>query len=805
MVAAGRIARLSLLLLIIVSSERQAVPWREKNAFRVAASLPAKLIDSIMAQGNWNILFQEGPFSEFQRQVAIANHFALRGDKKQAEFYFQKAETALDIAYGLLRGRFSWPRSYRELKAADLPWGENRDTFQDHVLCRLQLHVETGLRDHAAGKLNFENLQRVLEESEKQLSTSIERRDTDLASLLRIIQDAIVIRNLKGTHTTLLAEKFAAASDGIAPSLRNYWSRRLHLFRIFENLYHGNLGRALWLTDYLGEKQNDQGDPISLSQLYIRLSAYSKAEKVLKQAVESQEFRQQDTYGDHLQASETLQNMYTWIGRTADAEATGLATLQILTGLRESGTIPRDESLALRQAISDQELRQKIYAYAFHKSCPAPSAFSGDAEMPGDWRIKERIFFENCGMPRDPGAWKNLLAIAGLSSEALAVAEYHVRTDKAVPRGKPREAANDNLDIRAYLRESTQLERLIQSGDKKKSADALIRYLRAKSRFSSEMLIFEWGFSPPDLIQATLKILPKTLNDNKAAALFADLHREYALRTLRGKPLQLFSPGDAVILSDFLSRAVLGTVSPPREINLSPIAGKHLVFSDESVTIQYSPGTKEGKLNVAWFEDKASLAKPGQMSGVLYGSALWEISPSKGDGFEYPPLFTYCANCAVTAGTPERLIMNAQNGTLKTDLADNFSLAPDIHKASECAPAVPAMEDTLYFQPAFDDQDYMPCDLRISKLMLDFDNPEELKAASYLLFSMGWRRDLSVVMLPRAMTAQARSAYLFDFFQRINRRSIKSREAFKEAKSRAEKSFPEDVALRSVRYYESTR
>lgn len=794
------IVRLSLLLCLIVSPRNEAAPWREKNPFRVAASLPSKLIDSIMAQGNWNILFQEGPFSEFQRQIAIANHFALRADRKQAEFYFQKAETALDIAYGLMRGRFGWPRSYRELKATELPWGENRDTFQDYILCRLQLYIETGLGGHATGKLNFENLSRMRDESEKQLGTSIERKDGELSSLIRIIQEAVLIRNSRGLQA---ADKFAAESDKFTSSLKNYWSRRLHLFRIFENLYHGNLGRSLWLTDYLNEKQNDQRDAISLAQIYIRLSAYAKAEIVLKQAVESPDFRQPDTYGDHLQASDILQNLYTWIGRTAEAEATGMATLQMLTGLRESGTVPRDESLALRQAISDQELRQKIYAHTLNKSCPPLTAYSGDPEMPVEWRIKERIFFENCGMAHDSGAWNNLVSVPGINSDALAVAEYHGRAEKTIKGNALLNARPNEPGIRAYLREAVRLERTIRAGDRRKSADNLISYLRAQNRFSSEMLIFEWGFSAPDLTHATTRILPKTLDEKKALALFGELHREYALRMLRGKSLLFFSPEDAVILSGISSRAILGTADTSREVNLPLPGGKSLVFSDGTVTLGFEQATKDGKLSVFPREDAVPFSAPTGKDRILFGSAIWEVTPAPGSRLEYAPLFAYCTNCGSSPGVPARLIMNTRAESLKTDLADNFSLAPDIQKPQECAPPVPIIEDTLYFQPAIEELTYPPCDTRIDKLMLDYDGSEDLKMAAHLIFAMGWRKDLTMIFIPRSVTAQARSAYLFDYFQRVNRRQVKSREAFSEAKTRAEKSFPDDVALRSVRFYES--
>ena len=40
----GGIARLSLLLLLALSAKSSAAPWREKNVFKVATNLPARLI-----------------------------------------------------------------------------------------------------------------------------------------------------------------------------------------------------------------------------------------------------------------------------------------------------------------------------------------------------------------------------------------------------------------------------------------------------------------------------------------------------------------------------------------------------------------------------------------------------------------------------------------------------------------------------------------------------------------------------------------------------------------------------------------
>jgi hypothetical protein len=317
------------------------------------------------------------------------------------------------------------------------------------------------------------------------------------------------------------------------------------------------------------------------------------------------------------------------------------------------------------------------------------------------------------------------------------------------------------------------------------------------------MLIFEWGLNPPDPVRNILKILPGTLNEKKAHTLFSELHRDYALRLLRGKPLQFFSPEDAVILSGFSSRAILGTTNMTRETSAPPLGGKSLLYSDESVIIEYVPGGKEGKLSITWRDKTSASMRSAQKNAVLYGSALWEVAASPDARLEYAPLFAYCGNCAATAGIPERLIMNTRAEALKTDLADNFSLAPDIQKPQDCAPAVPVMEDTLYFQPTLEEISYPPCDMRIDKLMLESESLGDLKAAAYLIFAMGWRKDLTVVFVPRAVTAQARSAYLFDFFQRVNRRRVKGREAFAEAKTRAEKSFPDDVALRSVLFYES--
>ncbi|HMY11791.1 MAG TPA: hypothetical protein PKC74_09205, partial [Turneriella sp.] len=57
------------------------------------------------------------------------------------------------------------------------------------------------------------------------------------------------------------------------------------------------------------------------------------------------------------------------------------------------------------------------------------------------------------------------------------------------------------------------------------------------------------------------------------------------------------------------------------------------------------------------------------------------------------------------------------------------------------------------------------------------------------------------LLLPDEMNAAARTAFLFDFLQRRNRREVPARQAFNEARRRAEKSFPPGSGIEAVRIY----
>ena len=68
---------------------------------------------------------------------------------------------------------------------------------------------------------------------------------------------------------------------------------------------------------------------------------------------------------------------------------------------------------------------------------------------------------------------------------------------------------------------------------------------------------------------------------------------------------------------------------------------------------------------------------------------------------------------------------------------------------------------------------------------------------------MGWRKDLHTVVLPEALANAERVSFLYDLFQRTNRRQMRFSEAFSEAAARAEKSFPQGAPLHSLQVYGS--
>lgn len=796
------ITRLSLCFSLLFIASAHGVPWREKTAVKFATSLPDRIIDSIMAQGNWNLLFQEGPFAEFQRQIAVANHLALRGEKRPAEQYFSRAETALEIAYGSLRGRFGWPRSSADLNANDLQWGENRDTFQDYVLCRLQLYMESGLISHENGELRFTDFESVLAGYQKQLGVSIQKKDAELDVFARLIRDALSVRSARDLNSLVRADRFAAISDKIAHGGKAYWSHRINLFRIFENLHHGNLGRAQSLVGLQRKGGDGKHDSLYLARVLIRCSDFSAARAVAESALAAESNRGADNYADYLRYSEILQNLAIWLGDKVAAEKTAAATVSHLETLVKSDQIAREEIVDVRNATENQKLRAQKHAYLSRGECPSVSGDATDHEI--EWQVRERLFQENCGKVIDKPWWRALLASTETSAEIKILAAQRLTGEKA---------ANDFLEKSAKNEKSTSLmhfftarHRLQQALTRKTSnaiPELLVNYLRAANHLQADLVFLDWGIKPGDNLSVlALNKIAARISEKQAAAIFAELHRRHALEVLRGTPVGYFSPPDAAELMQRIAPPLLDTVPVFEKDAGSQLFARHdLWFADSRLRLHFD--ASKGRLSQ--FESAEALTSewqkaPADRDAVLFGNIPFFTGKNTWQA-RVAPLFFYCGQCSTDQKLPDRLVMPFITGTnssaIKAELADTFSAAPDPQSFAACSAGDIVFRDTLFMDAAGPDMQVLPCDLRAERLVAGAGIPARL------LLAMGWRKDLYTVILPEALTGAERVSFLYDLFQRTNRRQMRFTDAFSEAAARAEKSFPQGAPLQSLQVYGS--
>lgn len=779
------IARFSLCVMLALGVRAEAVPWREKGAIRFASSLPKRLIDSIMAQGNWNLLFQEGPFAEFQRQIAIANYFALRGESGDAEQYFKKAESALTIAYASLRGKYDWPRLPQGLVAKDLPWGENRETFQDFVLCSLQLYLESGLRAHESGKIDFEAIEPALANAERQLSASIRQKDADLFAFVSLLQDALKIRQARQLNALEKADRFAERSSLESGGGKNYWNRRAFLFRIFENIHHGNLGRARAMADDLYQRQGDQLDPLAAARIYVATAAYDEAEKICEEALRSNDQKLAENQINYIRHSVLLQNLRLLRRQFETAERTAKQTAEHLQAIFESGVTANEERVALRRSLRDQQLRSLMFAFLHDRRCPAANEFTDTLEMEPEWRVKARLFYENCGLRHDRLWWQAIVTTPGAGSEISAIAAYADR------RLTEKMAAGSDL-----LRLLLNHQQLIGARPKGPAAEnAVTAYLQLAPDYPADFLFLDWGIVAPEIADAELiALLPQKLESRQALKIFTALHRNYAARITRGAPLNLFVPPDAARLSRHNSGRALDQVRPEPSAPEAFRVQHSLRYGGDNVEIFYDRTT--GRLS------QNSSAAP---AVVNFGRLGVQVKFTAQRQY-LAPLYFWCENCRATSERPARLFVDRGADrawrTTFAEIADTFSLTLEYNSLDACGLETVPANDSLLLNGGTRTTMLQRCPWRSTNLVID-EGARTSPMAAQMLLTLGWRSDLSAITLPAAAPVPMRTALLYDFFQRKNRRGMPSTTAFQESYSRAEKSFSADSAFERIQFYES--
>lgn len=800
------IARLSLFVLCLATPALNAAPWRETNPLKSLTNLPTRLIDSIMAQGNWNILFQEGPFREFQRQMAISNHFAMRGGAEQAELQYQKAGDVLDIAYASLRGRFSWPRDAATINAADLPWGENRDTFQDYLLCRLQLFVEKGLARHERNILQLDGFDNFLQQTETQLGTTVRNKDGDLAAFVDFLREIRKLRENKNLHPSLLAEKFSALSDNSPTSTRNYWSRRFLLARIVESLNYGNLAYAAALAEYYFNQQRKYADKLAFARLFIQAGAFATAQTILEESLAGNDLKAPESYSDFASYSDLYQNLLLWLENRDAAAVNAQNTQQHFDELLQTGKIAREDLVDFNAQRAHSNLFAAQLAWRTAKICPKTENFSPSEDLDVMQQIRERIFYEHCGLKRDAAWWHTASLAIKENSEARALLRFYLHSDKIFVL--PKATTNEKpTALSEYFSARTVLAAELSKKRPAKLAEKLQIFLRAENQTLQSTVFFKWGISLSDnLISRALKQIESEKNAKVIGNIFTQLNFRYAVRLYRKTHVPFFAPMDGAAMRAFVSRNLLGLdLSIESSFATPNFTAKVLTYSDENFVAVFDPA--ERKRPLRYYENHSQDIALKSTKSIVYFGESW-ASIGRTLGGEIAPLLSFCAECTTSSERNPRRLLMATGETkpwqqLTSELSDDFSSVPEPSTYAECSIASRAYIDTVIL-PVGSAIDKLPCNTLPEKIIIE-DNTQIAPSAYLATLALASRPGSALIIVPKTLTPQARTAFLFDFFQRTNRRQTRPSEAFREAKQRGEKSFADDAAFANMQYYESMR
>jgi hypothetical protein len=814
---AGHAVRLALLFVLCLPYSIRPAPWRDVDPLQATTDLPKRLIDSIMAQGNWNILFQQGPFSEFQRQIAIANHFALRGDLVQATRYFDRAGNTLEIAYASLRGKFGWPRNYRDIQITALNSGENKNTFQDFLLCRVQLFIESGLKAHESGIIDLPEFDSMIPAIESQLGQSLGQKDQELGQMLTLIRDALILRD-KGLHPALAAQHFAQLTDSLAAREGGYWQRQLRFFCVFENIYYGNLYRAAFLTRMLARNPKKQIDDLGMARMYIHSLAFDDARSTLQQALSRDDNLQPENYASLVRLGEILQNLLIIRNQPNEAHENAANLVEHLESMATQNLIARENIVSFRKTLLNQRLRRQMLDYLNTSTCASTALLDSENQMELEWQVRDRVFHEMCGLPRDLKWWNQVVANRLSSAEIRQVARFHLKGDPDIASSlaKTERITKPGAFIHALEKSpALQLGRKIENPQH--AAAIKIQYLGALNRFDSRLAFMDWGILlPEDSIRSTLANLPETLESVQASTLLTELQRSFVFSEFDEAPLALMSPVDNAALRKKWVPGILDLeIKVPTAGTPALRSDKWYIHSTKGTAILFTPGSRQTAIIIGTnvpdvlLEAKKSLSLP-KSATVVSGNALSQLllNPMQVmPVIQIGTLSTYCDSCASSAKGSERLLVGQSSGIagkLRAELADNFSAAPTPESLIDCATGAQNPHDAVLFFPPERVVRTYPCNLNPEKLVLEYGQAGLSDTQLRAIAAMGWRKDMSVLILPSALSENSRIAFLYDYFQRTNRRLFKTAEAFRDAKARAEKSFPEDREITGILIYESS-
>ncbi|HRP69540.1 MAG TPA: hypothetical protein PLY93_08415, partial [Turneriella sp.] len=750
------------------------MPWRTKNVFRITTSLPARLIDSIMAQGNWNLLFQESPFVDFQHTLAVANFFAMRDDTRQAEYYFEKARNNLAITYASLRADYGWPKNFHEIKnAQSLPWGESRDAFEDFLLCRFQLSIELLL----AGMNNLgeekDKLAAEINALETQLGKTLRQKDASFAAAMMFIQHSFALRQNE-TDKNLLAARFAQMSDAQKNSISDYWQQRLLGFKIQENIRYGNLGRALFLIRFIEENKKEKVDAVALVRLYIRCGAFSDAERLLTNTLASPEIRFPDNFNNYTVVSQLYENLMAWRGEFKRGETQTQIAYEHITSLLMHEDTLKEDFVDMRKAAHNERLRQFIFAYIDRSACPSRNDFVDDSDMEREWLFKQAIFFERCKIALDKAVWAPL--VQSMTNDEKQILAYH-RREELVQKNQS--------TIAVFINARFQLRKVLKRKNKKSLPFFLTKYLKAQNAVHPIFFTLDWGlYFSDNLVYEALQELPGAITKKEAWQIFTELNRTFAWQKLSHGFFTIFEPPEASLISQKANQFildVLGDAAIPDSQNNNAHA---LYFTDGKIALFYEPQGQKGKL---WHGEAHTFKENLKADDIVFfGDALnLQNKLSKKIRAFLPALFFQCDTCKNIKAAPR--FVASTTSTWASELSDNFSVVWNFERERDCLLGESKYSDTLLLINTTSPPE-LPCNLTVENIIIDVqDKPSVFQSLGVL--SLGYRERSALISMPRKMEAQNKIAFLFDLFQKTNRRQIPIHPAFEEAKQRAEKSF----------------
>lgn len=253
-----------MLALAVFSVHLNALPWNEPSRSVPAnlRNLPEGIADSIMARGNWQLLFPQNKFRDFQRTLTGAEQKLDLEFFQEAETEIQKAHDQLELIYAEIRGKYGWPKDIRQLRSTGKLLGEEAESFTEIQLARIQiLTFEERLLTENQGysadyKKKLTEIDRLLQDIPRETTAY---RHLQKSKLLQYIewQKEMGIFFEKGKFPGKKLEEFFQDRRAVmSESPDEYWSLKIRKSAVFHLVKSGNCREALYLIDENDSNEN---------------------------------------------------------------------------------------------------------------------------------------------------------------------------------------------------------------------------------------------------------------------------------------------------------------------------------------------------------------------------------------------------------------------------------------------------------------------------------------------------------------------------------------------------------------------